>query len=128
MVWQVRDETCQNQPDEQAQTCSNKPEIESRSSRGSSSVDLGPAPGSGLVTTDASEASDTETNSTKHERQLSMGVEMTESMTASSLMQFNKDVESLLEHGGQILENELAKEASEEPLEEPKEDFTQQFQ
>ena len=78
MVWQVRENASnyientsnyventsnyvdanQDVPDESKM--STKPEIESRSSRGSSSVDLGPTPGSGLVTTDASEASDTE--------------------------------------------------------------------
>ena len=83
---------------------SNKLEVESRSSRGSSSsksVDLGPTPGSGIVTTDASEASDNEflAGNSNIRRDLSMGVEMTESMTTSSLMQFNRDVESMLEHG-----------------------------
>ena len=89
-----------------------KADLESRYSRSStSSVDLGPAPGSGLVTADASEVSDNEgggNGNTGLDRTISMGLEMTESMTASSLMQFNRDVESMLEHG-----------------DEPKEDFTQ---
>ena len=91
-----------------------KADLESRYSRSStSSVDLGPAPGSGLVTADASEVSDNEGGpgngcTTGLDRTISMGLEMTESMTASSLMQFNRDVESMLEHG-----------------DEPKEDFTQ---
>ena len=91
-----------------------KADLESRYSRSStSSVDLGPAPGSGLVTADASEVSDNEGgpangSTTGLDRTISMGLEMTESMTASSLMQFNRDVESMLEHG-----------------DEPKEDFTQ---
>lgn len=120
MVWQVQDDPNPPEPTNTQQNFS-KVEVESRSSRGSSSVDLGPAPGSGLVTTDASEASDTEKSI---DRQLSLGMEMTESMTASSLMQFNKDVESMMEN--------VAKEASEEPSEgsigEPKEDFTQHIQ
>ena len=86
-----------------------KLEVESRSSRGSSStVDLGPAPGSGLTTSDHSDAEQ------KFERQPSLGLEMTESMTSSSLMQFNRDVESLLENNHET-----------EP--EPAEDFTQHF-
>ena len=73
----------------------------------------------------------------------SIGVEMTESMTTSSLMQFNRDVESMLEHGAlRAAMNDIqqtphcaakspsSKESSEEPsaYEEPKEDFTQHFQ
>jgi hypothetical protein len=94
-------------------SASSKLEVESRSSRGSSSsksVDLGPAPGSGIVTasvSDISEASDNESgNGHNHQHLPSMGVEMTESMTLnnqqmapSSLMQFNQDVESMLQHG-----------------------------
>jgi len=67
-----------------------------------------------------------------------MGVEMTESMTTSSLMQFNRDVESMLEHGAlrAAMQNTTdSKETSEEPtttssasIEEPREDFTQHFQ
>ena len=119
MVWQVR-ENCHTSEIEQQNSevsgsnpgaekkistaSSNKLEFESRSSRGSSSsksVDLGPTPGSGIVTTDASEASDNEfaAGNSNIRRDLSMGVEMTESMTTSSLMQFNRDVESMLEHG-----------------------------
>ena len=119
MVWQVR-ENCHTSEIEQQNSevsdsnpavekkistaSSNKLEVESRSSRGSSSsksVDLGPTPGSGIVTTDASEASDNEflAGNSNIRRDLSMGVEMTESMTTSSLMQFNRDVESMLEHG-----------------------------
>ena len=119
MVWQVRD-NCTSTVDSTAeQNISNpKMEVESRSSRGSSSVDdLGPAPGSGLITTDASETSDNETM-TSTQRQLSLGLEMTESMTASSMLQFNRDVESMMEHGQEGLDP---------ALEEPKEDFTQQM-
>ena len=125
MVWQVRD----NKPDSSPEPASGSPvspaveptspiapipinpeisklEVESRSSRGSSStVDLGPAPGSGLTTSDHSDA-----EQQKFERQPSLGVEMTESMTTSSLLQFNRDVESLLENH-----------------DEPPEDFTQHF-
>ena len=75
-----------------------------------------------------------------HNRHLpSMGVEMTESMTIepppSSLMQFNQDVESMLQHGAmrQAMNNSSSKETSEGPeteassssMEEPREDFTQ---
>jgi hypothetical protein len=101
-----------NETSEQRET--SKLEVESRSSRGSSSsksVDLGPPPGSGIVTasvSDISEASDNESgngNGHNHQHLPSMGVEMTESMTLngqqmapSSLMQFNQDVESMLQH------------------------------
>ena len=133
MVWQVRDQhqNCnfvrddpnaaaaadsvdkkEASPQLSNNTLNVKADLESRYSRSStSSVDLGPAPGSGLVTADASEVSDNEgggNGSTGLDRTISMGLEMTESMTASSLMQFNRDVESMLEHG-----------------DEPKEDFTQ---
>ena len=133
MVWQVRDQhqNCNFVRDDPNATADSvdkkeasaspqlsnntlnvKADLESRYSRSStSSVDLGPAPGSGLVTADASEVSDNEgggNGNTGLDRTISMGLEMTESMTASSLMQFNRDVESMLEHG-----------------DEPKEDFTQ---
>jgi len=61
-------------------------------------------------------------------------------MTTSSLMQFNRDVESMLEHGAlraamQNTTDNRSKETSEEPtttssasIEEPREDFTQHFQ
>ena len=135
MVWQVRDqqqncnfvrddpnadivdkkdESSESPPQLSNNTLNVKVDLESRYSRSStSSVDLGPAPGSGLVTADASEVSDNEGGGNGSEagsridRTISMGLEMTESMTASSLMQFNRDVESMLEH------------------DEPKEDFTQ---
>jgi hypothetical protein len=129
MVWQVRENGQSNHDIEQSHqtiqttatiehvekkisSASSKFEVESRSSRGSSSsksVDLGPAPGSGIVTasvSDISEASDNESgNGNGHTHLASMGVEMTESMTLnqqmapSSLMQFNQDVESMLQHG-----------------------------
>ena len=87
-----------------------KLEVESRSSRGSSStVDLGPAPGSGLTTSDHSDAEQ------KFERQPSLGLEMTESMTSSSLLRFNRDVESLIANNHETSEPE------------PPEDFTQHF-
>ena len=133
MVWQVRDQhqncnfvrddpnatvdsvdkkEASASPQLSNNTLNVKADLESRYSRSStSSVDLGPAPGSGLVTADASEVSDNEgggNGNTGLDRTISMGLEMTESMTASSLMQFNRDVESMLEHG-----------------DEPKEDFTQ---
>ena len=127
MVWQVRDQqqNCNfireiDEEDNNKKSKSSSPEppkynkieVESRSSRAStSSVDLGPTPGSGLVTTDASEISDNDNNETSKPRRTPIGVEMTESMTTSSLMQFNRDVESMLEHS--------------EHSEEPKEDFTQ---
>lgn len=122
MVWQVRDNcasTISTTPPSTSEPCTSKTEVESRSSRGSSSVtdDLGHAPGSGLVTTDASETSDND-SMTKFDRQLSLGVEMTESMTASSLLQFNKDVESLMDH-------QATRAVSENSSEEPREDFTQ---
>ena len=128
MVWQVRENGQSNHDIEQSHqtiqttatiehvekkisSASSKFEVESRSSRGSSSsksVDLGPAPGSGIVTasvSDISEASDNESgNGNGHTHLASMGVEMTESMTLnqqmapSSLMQFNQDVESMLQH------------------------------
>ena len=125
MVWQVREDQVEStgklEVDSRSSRASSssvatdhhhtKLEVESRSSRGSSSVDLGPAPGSGLITADASEASDTENTPTiqRQAAPLSMGVEMTESMTASSLLRFNRDVESMMEN-------------------EPREDFTQQIQ
>ena len=129
MVWQVRENGHSNHDIEQnhqtikttatiehvekkISSASSKLEVESRSSRGSSSsksVDLGPAPGSGIVTasvSDISEASDNESgNGHNHQHLPSMGVEMTESLTLnqqmapSSLMQFNQDVESMLQHG-----------------------------
>ena len=129
MVWQVRENGQSNHDIEQSHqtiqttatiehvekkisSASSKFEVESRSSRGSSSsksVDLGPAPGSGIVTasvSDISEASDNDSgNGNGHTHLASMGVEMTESMTLnqqmapSSLMQFNQDVESMLQHG-----------------------------
>ena len=128
MVWQVRENGHSNHDIEQnhqtikttatiehvekkISSASSKLEVESRSSRGSSSsksVDLGPAPGSGIVTasvSDISEASDNESGSGNGQHLPSMGVEMTESMTLnnqqmapSSLMQFNQDVESMLQH------------------------------
>ena len=129
MVWQVRENGHSNHDIEQnpqtikttatiehvekkISSASSKLEVESRSSRGSSSsksVDLGPAPGSGIVTasvSDISEASDNESGNGHNNQHLpSMGVEMTESMTLnsqqmapSSLMQFNQDVESMLQH------------------------------
>ena len=129
MVWQVRENGHSNHDVEQnhqtikttatiehvekkISSASSKLEVESRSSRGSSSsksVDLGPAPGSGIVTasvSDISEASDNESGNGHNNQHLpSMGVEMTESMTLnnqqmapSSLMQFNQDVESMLQH------------------------------
>ena len=129
MVWQVRENGHSNHDIEQnhqtikttatiehvekkISSASSKLEVESRSSRGSSSsksVDLGPAPGSGIVTasvSDISEASDNESGNGNGQQHLpSMGVEMTESMTLnsqqmapSSLMQFNQDVESMLQH------------------------------
>ena len=165
MVWQVRENGHSNHDIEQnhqtikttatiehvekkISSASSKLEVESRSSRGSSSsksVDLGPAPGSGIVTasvSDISEASDNESGngSGSHNRHLpSMGVEMTESMTIepppSSLMQFNQDVESMLQHGAmrEAMNNSSSKETSEGPeteassssMEEPREDFTQ---
>ena len=133
MVWQVRDQqqNCNfvREIDEESNNKTkskssspelapkyNKIEVESRSSRAStSSVDLGPTPGSGLVTTDASEISDNDNNETSKPRRTPIGVEMTESMTTSSLMQFNRDVESMLEHSEHAVEHS----------EEPKEDFTQ---
>merc|ERR1719394_911868 len=156
MVWQVR-ENCDSNDHEQQKNSSNqdntdgpdpnkrnienvekkissassKLEVESRSSRGSSSsksVDLGPTPGSGIVTADISEASDSESCSNK--QMPSIGVEMTESMTTSSLMQFNRDIESMLEHGA-LRAAMNSKETSEEPsssIEEPREDFTQNIQ
>ena len=181
MVWQVRENGHSNHDiDQNHQTikttatvehvekkissASSKLEVESRSSRGSSSsksVDLGPAPGSGIVTasvSDISEASDNESgNGSSHNRHLpSMGVEMTESMTLnqqmapSSLMQFNQDVESMLQHGAmraamnqsssnnETLEPETSKlevesrssrgSSSSKSVDlEPKEDFTQHF-
>ena len=122
MVWQVPDQNPDTSNPEPVSGSSSpaaapvpmnpeisKLEVESRSSRGSSStVDLGPAPGSGLTTSDHSDAEQ------KFERQPSLGLEMTESMTSSSLMQFNRDVESLLENNHET-----------EP--EPAEDFTQHF-
>ena len=107
MVWQVRDKPESN-PEPSglppALETTHKLEVESRSSRGSSStVDLGPSPGSGLTTSEHSDAEQ------KLERQPSLGLEMTESMTTSSLLQFNRDVESLMENH------------------EPPEDFTQHF-
>ena len=122
MVWQVPDQKPDTSNPEPVSGSSSpapapvpinpdisKLEVESRSSRGSSStVDLGPAPGSGLTTSDHSDAEQ------KFERQPSLGLEMTESMTSSSLMQFNRDVESLLENNHET-----------EP--EPAEDFTQHF-
>ena len=122
MVWQVPDQKPNTSNPEPVSGSSSpaaapvpinpeisKLEVESRSSRGSSStVDLGPAPGSGLTTSDHSDAEQ------KFERQPSLGLEMTESMTSSSLMQFNRDVESLLENNHET-----------EP--EPAEDFTQHF-
>ena len=108
MVWQVRDKQDSN-PEPAPSNLdppTNKLEVESRSSRGSSStVDLGPAPGSGLTTSENSDAEQ------KFERQASLGLEMTESMTTSSLLQFNRDVESLMENSNP----------------EPNEDFTQHF-
>ena len=128
MVWQVRENGHSNHDIEQnhqtikttatiehvekkISSASSKLEVESRSSRGSSSsksVDLGPAPGSGIVTasvSDISEASDNESGNGNGQHLPSMGVEMTESMTLnsqqmapSSLMQFNQDVESMLQH------------------------------
>ena len=135
------------------QTGSCKTEVESRTSTTSrisstSSVELGPAPGSGLVTADASDAASAgedipdsdepevakrksnleKENSREITTQLpvpssennnvttttDVGLEMTESMTAStltesSLMQFNRDIESMMDQSAL----------------EPKEDFTQ---
>ena len=131
------------------QTGSCKAEVESRASTTSrtstSSVELGPAPGSGLVTADASDAASGEdipdnnideivtlkqqeqeeksretttpppasenNNVDNHATSADLGLEMTESMTASSLIQFNKDIESMMDHSEALLE--------------PKEDFTQ---
>ena len=140
----------------QTGSSSYKTEVESRTSTTSrisstSSVELGPAPGSGLVTADASDAASAgedipdsdepevakrklnnleqeKDNSREITTQLPMqslennnvtsttdvGLEMTESMTAStltesSLMQFNRDIESMMDQSAL----------------EPKEDFTQ---
>ena len=136
MVWQVREkQNCnfvnrENDNDDQLEIKTSKSttpspqpsqvktEVESRSSRDSRastcSVDLGPAPGSGLVTVDASETSD---NEIKLRRTPSFGLEMTESMTTSSLLQFNRDVESMLEND----------EPPEPEPGEPNEDFTQHY-
>ena len=134
------------------QTGSCKAEVESRASTTSrtstSSVELGPAPGSGLVTADASDAASGEdipdnnideistsgllkqqeqeensretttpppasenNNVDNHATSADLGLEMTESMTASSLIRFNRDIESMMDHSEALLE--------------PKEDFTQ---
>ena len=137
----------------QTGSSSYKTEVESRTSTTSrisstSSVELGPAPGSGLVTADASDAASAgedipdsdepevakrksnleKENSREITTQLpvpssennnmnsttDVGLEMTESMTAStltesSLMQFNRDIESMMDQSAL----------------EPKEDFTQ---
>ena len=132
------------------QTGSCKTEVESRASTTSrtstSSVELGPAPGSGLVTADASDAASGEdipdnnideivtlkqqeqeenfretntpppassenNNVDNHATSADLGLEMTESMTASSLIRFNRDIESMMDHSEAALE--------------PKEDFTQ---
>ena len=131
------------------QTGSCKAEVESRASTTSrtstSSVELGPAPGSGLVTADASDAASGEdipdnnideivtlkqqeqkensretttppppasenNNVDNHATSADLGLEMTESMTASSLIRFNRDIESMMDHPEAL---------------EPKEDFTQ---
>ena len=140
----------------QTGSSSYKTEVESRTSTTSrisstSSVELGPAPGSGLVTADASDAasagedipdsdepevakrkSNLEIQEEENSREITtqlpvpssennnmtsttdVGLEMTESMTAStltesSLMQFNRDIESMMDQSAL----------------EPKEDFTQ---
>ena len=140
----------------QTGSSSYKTEVESRTSTTSrisstSSVELGPAPGSGLVTADASDAasagedipdsdepevakrkSNLEKQEEENSREITtqlpvpssennnvtsttdVGLEMTESMTAStltesSLMQFNRDIESMMDQSAL----------------EPKEDFTQ---
>ena len=135
----------------QTGSSSYKTEVESRTSTTSrisstSSVELGPAPGSGLVTADASDAAsagedipdsdepevakrksnleqekencrEITTQSSENNNVTSttdVGLEMTESMTAStltesSLMQFNRDIESMMDQSAL----------------EPKEDFTQ---
>ena len=181
MVWQVRENGHSNHDIEQnhqtikttatiehvekkISSASSKLEVESRSSRGSSSsksVDLGPAPGSGIVTasvSDISEASDNESGNGNGQHLPSMGVEMTESMTLnqpqmapSSLMQFNQDVESMLQHSAMRVamnqsssNNETSKEQETSNLEVesrssrgssssksvdlgPREDFTQHY-
>jgi hypothetical protein len=68
---------------------------------------------------------DSEDNPDLRRRSPSIGMEVTESMTSSSLMQFNKDVESMIDHGTDVISKENDDEDDDEAA--LREDFTQQL-
>lgn len=101
-----------------------------RSSRASSSLDLGPTPGSGIMTADSESDLETASEHTLEEGPPSKESSSEPPQPPVSLTKWSADVESMLDHGSlpqEALEaaSEVASETSERPIPSPLEDFTQ---